>query len=67
MLSFVMMTGTAYAADKVPGQKWIDSDLIGTVTDDTPWIRRTFALAVHKDWLLSTICGLTSESKFFDN
>jgi len=55
MLSFVMMTGTAYAADKVPGQKWIDSDLIGNVTEDTPADPKdNFALAVNKDWLLST-------------
>jgi putative endopeptidase len=55
MLSFVMLTGTAYAAEKVPGQKWIDADTVGNVTEDTQAdLRDNFALAVNKDWILNT-------------
>jgi hypothetical protein len=55
MLSFVMLTGTAYAAEKVPGQKWIDPDT-GRKCDRryTGGPKDNFALAINKDWILNT-------------
>jgi putative endopeptidase len=54
ILSVMMLAGTSYAADKVPGQKWIDSDVTGNVTKETQTSPADdFALYVNKDWDVS--------------
>lgn len=54
LLSASLLTGTAYASTaKIAGQKWIDSDIAGAVTADTPAdVKDDFSIAVNKDWTL---------------